>query len=663
LRNEALTSPLCGARFTIASGIARRGVGVGQIERVQSGSDGCERVSICPALQAEALYVRGKSLSGGNQVHWPQIDLSSRGVIALACCLILTPLWVTCLFGRGLWTPDEPREAAISQSMSWQAERSLPQFAGQPFLEKPPLTYWMAGAAISAFPHHDAALRAPNLLYATVATLAMALLGFAAGGRAAAWIAGLASSSSLLALQVASWLATDAAMMSGVTLALLGFYRGLESSTSRARLLWYALMHAGLAIAFMAKGPAAWLVPVLAAAGLLAVERNWRELLRWEIWIGLAIPGVVIASWLVAVARSTGGEHALSVMLWQNVAGRVMTLQNADAIAYSRGHRNWLGKYFVELPLYLLPWTLLFVAAVRRAWRSVRDPHSRAWRFAACALVLPIIPLSLAGTARGIYAAPLIPPAALLIGLWAKDALAQPDPFDRRMIVGTMWVVAALALILFASAGLIVSADPAATALWPVALAGIAAAGIAVAMAWQNARLRAWPRTLAATFAAFVLTVISTAVAVFPAMDRWQDLMSLARAVECDTRARPLAIFAADETIIAVIDRTLGAGHPAILQADSVADGRALLAHADRTAFLVRLKGSGDGAVLQRLRGLGVKISTPALTPPVRELIDALDLSIEKLYELPQGRRYALLSLQQENQGTAPPRQCLPETS
>ncbi|MEJ1966856.1 MAG: glycosyltransferase family 39 protein [Gammaproteobacteria bacterium] len=579
-------------------------------------------------------------------MHWPRIDVSSRGAIALACCLILSPLWVTCLFDRGLWTPDEPREAAIGRSMSSQAERSIPLFAGQPFLEKPPLAYWAAGASSSLFPDHDAALRGPNLLYMTVATSSIVLLGFAAGGRATAWIAGLASGSSLLALQVASWLATDAAMMSGVTLALLGFYRGLESATSRPKALWYALMHAGLTIAFMAKGPAAWLVPVLAATGLLVFERNWRELLRWEIWIGLAIPGVVVTSWLVAVARSEDGGHALSVLLWQNVAGRVVTLPNADAAAYSNGHRNWPGKYFVELPIYLLPWTLLFVAAAKRAWTRLRAPDARAWRFATCGLVLPIVALSLAGTARGIYAAPLVPAASLLLGLWARDALAQPEPLDRRMIVATLWLVAGISVILAISTGFIVSSDPVARPWWPAAVAGFAVTGIAVAVARRNARAHLWPKTLAASFGAFLFALVATALTIFPAMDRWQDLRSLAKAVERDTRSRPLAIFAADETIVAAMGDADAAARPTYQKADSIAASRALLADSDRTVFLVRLGGVGDGPVLQRLRSLGMKMKTPAPPPSIRELAATLNLSVEKLYELPQGRRYALLSLQ-----------------
>ena len=548
------------------------------------------------------------------------------------------------MFGRGLWTPDEPREADIGWRMSVQTDRAIPVLAGRPILEKPPLTYWAAGAAASLRPGRDAALRVPNLFYAWIATSAVVLLAFAAGGSTAAWTAGIASGSFVLALQVAAWLATDAAMMSGVALGLLGFYRGVRSASSRAKVLWYLLMHSGLAWAFMAKGPAAWLVPGLAAAGFLAVERNWRELRRWELWIGVAIPAFVIGSWLLAVARGAQGEHELAVMLWSNVAGRVVALHSADALDFSQGHRNWPGKYLVELPIYLLPWVFVFVAAVRRAWRTARDPDGGPWRFALCALVLPIIALSLATTARGIYAAPVMPAAALLIGLWGAKCVSRPDPFDRHMIAATFWLIAFMAFGLLAATGIIVSADPAAMPYWPVAVSGVAASAIALAIARRLKRRRVWPKMMAAAFAAFAIAIMTTAVATFPAIDRWQDLAEVVRAVDRDVGARPLALYAPDETTVAVVDRTLAGERRDISEPGTIEAIRAVLAHADSSVFLVLLPGRGDGPVFRRLRSLGIKVRPPAPSPVVRELTTHLGLSVERVYEVPQGRRYALLS-------------------
>jgi 4-amino-4-deoxy-L-arabinose transferase-like glycosyltransferase len=572
------------------------------------------------------------------------LQASRASFIALGCCLILSPLWLVTMFGRGLWTPDEPREADISWRMSTQDDRAIPSLAGRPFLEKPPLAYWAAGAAGALFPDRDAALRAPNLLYACIATSAVVLLAFAAGGAAVAWTAGLAYGSFVLALQVAAWLATDAAMMSGVTLALLGFYRAVQAAGARAKLLWYLLMHSGLALAFMAKGPAAWLVPGLAAAGFIALERNWRELRRWRLWVGFAIPACVVGTWLLAVARAPQGEHALSVMLWSNVTGRVFTLHSADALAYAQGHRNWPGKYLVELPFYLLPWTFMFVAAARRAWRAAREPEGTPWRFALCALVLPLIALSLAGTARGIYAAPVMPAAALLIGLWAAQAVAHPDRFDRRMLVATVWLVASVVLALFAATGIIVSADPAAKPFWPVAVSGAAATAITLLIAGRHVRGGAWPKVVGATFTGFTLAVVAIAVAVFPAMDRWQDISSLIRAVSVDVGTRPLALYSPDETLVAVVDRTLAAQRREIARPDTIEASEALLAQPEPPVFLVLLRGRGDGPVSRRLRSLGIKLRSAPTSPAVNELTTRLGLSIERIYELPEGRRYALLS-------------------
>src|SRR6516162_1407312 len=100
--------------------------------------------------------------SGSAAHHW-----AVRIVIALA------PLWLIGMLDRGLWTPDEPREADIAWRMSQQSDRTLPELAGVPFLEKPPLSYWMSAATITAFGDSAGAARLPNLLYAVIGALAV----------------------------------------------------------------------------------------------------------------------------------------------------------------------------------------------------------------------------------------------------------------------------------------------------------------------------------------------------------------------------------------------------------------------------------------------------------------------------------------------------------
>ena len=78
-----------------------------------------------------------------------QLLQTNSAMLGLAAALLL--VWCVGIFGRGYWTPDEPREADIAWRMSWQPQRAVPTLAGEAFCEKPPLTYWAAAASIGWF--------------------------------------------------------------------------------------------------------------------------------------------------------------------------------------------------------------------------------------------------------------------------------------------------------------------------------------------------------------------------------------------------------------------------------------------------------------------------------------------------------------------------------
>ena len=45
------------------------------------------------------------------------------------------------------------------------------------------------------------------------------------------------------------------------------------------------------------------------------------------------------------------------------LAGRFAHLNAPAGLQYTMGHRNFPGKYLLEMPIYLFPWTLLILAA------------------------------------------------------------------------------------------------------------------------------------------------------------------------------------------------------------------------------------------------------------------------------------------------------------
>jgi 4-amino-4-deoxy-L-arabinose transferase-like glycosyltransferase len=570
--------------------------------------------------------------------------------------LALAPLWLIGIFGRALWTPDEPREADIAWRISLQSDRTLPQLAGQPFLEKPPLSYWMSGGAIALAGDSPAAARAPNLLYALIAALTVGALALSlqADG-AAAVLSALVALSGLTAYRVSIWLAPDAGLLAGCALALLGAWRGYRAARGWRKALGYTLMHAGAALGFMAKSAPGWLVPALALLTLIAWERRWSELRCWELYAGFALQALIIGPWLLAVAHSTQGAEALRALFWHNVVGRFTRLPSPAGLDYTTGHHNFPGKYFLELPLYLLPWTLIVAAALLRAWKRVREPgpSGTPWRFALCASLPFLVLLSLAATARDVYAAPATLGFGLLAGLWAHDAQRSPEPVDRLAVGASRWLVAGVAWLLAGALAILAAAGAGSRlACLTAGLGVIAAAQAAVLQGARAQRAGQMQRSLGWTYAGYAAAVSVAALAALPIVDRWQDLPQLARRIHADTAQQHLALLDPDETTIAILDHgldtpftVLSSGTdgalPDELHTPRQRVGEWLALHGREARVLVLLPGHASGNLSRWLERF--HRSAPPGDGVAAALVASGTAALVQRYELPQGRRYALL--------------------
>lgn len=592
-----------------------------------------------------------------NSAHLARRNMAGRHAWPGLVILALAPLWFLGMFDRALWTPDEPREADIAWRMSQQSTRAIPELAGTPFLEKPPLTYWLSAAATSTFGDSAASARLPNLLYAAIVALAIGALAFAMDGGGAAAIAALLAGSALIAYRVAIWLAPDAALLAGSAIALLGAYLGYTSPRGVRKCAGYTLMHAGAAFGFMAKSAPGWLVPALALMTLIVWERRWSELRRWELYAGAVLQLLLIGPWILAVAATPGGAESLRVFLWDNVVGRFTEVATSPGHDYAQGHLNWWGKYLVELPVYLLPWTMLAVAGLKRAWRETRaiagataaEKPGTAWRFAVAACLPLLALLSLAATARDVYAAPAMLGFALLIGLWANALPRQVARFDAAAFAATRALVAlfaflfAVALGIFAMIGdrpAIVAADVGA------AVTSVALALALVRYAARLQRAKKFIASIIATYAAYALALTISGVLVLPVVDRWQDLGGLAQRIERDAAGGELAVLNPDETTIAMLDYRSRTPYAALAARPTEAPraiSEWLQARDGQAHVLVMLPGHAPGAITEFI-ARWVSITAP--NDGIAGNLKAADpVHITGRYELPQGRRYALLGL------------------
>jgi 4-amino-4-deoxy-L-arabinose transferase-like glycosyltransferase len=571
---------------------------------------------------------------------------------ALALCLCMG---VLC---RGYWTPDEPREADIAWRMSWQHDKAVPILAGDAFCEKPPLTYWIAGAAMRAGGTGAWIARLPNLLYALITALAVGSIARRSAGDVAGVTAAAAISTSLLSYQVAIWLATDAPLLACVAVALLGLYIGFYAVDTRQRLRGYSCMHAALALGFLAKSAAAWMVPALTLATLVIWERRFRELLRWELYLGLIIQAILILSWVGFVYAGPDGAAHLKVFFWNNLVGRFAHVDAPEDLQYASAHRNSPGKYLIELPVYLWPWTLLVLAAARRAWRRRRAAWEalHAVRFALATFVPTFGVLSVAATARNIYLAPALPGIALLLGWWLNGLATDHDAWDIRALRATS-VLLLLATGVVGIAVIVVGRDS-----WDIlsmrplfvglSVVGLSVGAAATLIAWRAAGTGAVFRGALALLLAYCVLLTAPASQLYRRIDAWQDLGSIGRSMSQDARGRPLILFAADETTRAFVDMYANTSVEFIrgpLTPAATATLQHRLAEQPTSLVVTQMPGQTESKTLRELaQSLGLQRLLPEPNDVMEETpawASQSGLRIAHRYALPNGRHYALLEL------------------
>jgi hypothetical protein len=276
----------------------------------------------------------------------------------------------------------------------------------------------------------------------------------------------------------------------------------------------------------------------------------------------------------------------------------------------------------------------------------VPGPAGTPWRFAVAAALPFLIVLSLAATARDIYSAPALPGFGLLVALWITDARLSPTRFDKLALRWTRWLVALIACG-FALFPAVLALATASAISRVVCLAATLAALTVTFMATRlSARAQArgdFHRSFGWTYTSYATALCLMALATFPSIDRWHDLGSLAQRIRDDSAHADLALLTPDETTIAMLDNGLrtrftiltAGGTPAELVATWFS------AHGRSGRVLVLLPGHAGGELT------GLLDHFHPVKPPDDGTAGTLAAegvaSLLQRYEVPQGRRYALL--------------------
>jgi len=312
----------------------------------------------------------------------------------------------------------------------------VPRYEGEPFFDKPVLTYWLMAAAMKGLGTTAGAARLVPVLASIGVVLATAWLGTLLFERRSALAGGLVLVTTLAFLSFARVAMSDMLLALWTTLAVA---LAVLAYRPAAPAWTVPLLGAVLGLGFATKGPIALLVPGVAIL-LLLWENRHRPVPCGPGPLALAVLtfAVLGLSWFVLVYRRLGSEPLFFFFFRENV-------ERFAGEAYDVGRPLWFYP-----PAYLaegLPWSPFLPIALWRLLRS-RDGEERAGgRFLASWVALVLVPLSLSRGKIDYYLLPVYPAVSLVIGRYL--AAVPWKKADRLWTsVALLLEAAALALVL-----------------------------------------------------------------------------------------------------------------------------------------------------------------------------------------------------------------------
>jgi 4-amino-4-deoxy-L-arabinose transferase-like glycosyltransferase len=358
------------------------------------------------------------------------------------------------LGSTGLIDETEPLFAEAARLMTVTGDWVTPYFNGETRFDKPPLVYWLMAIAYHLLGVNTWAVRLPSAL----AAFGMMVLGFLTlrqfgitvtpGDRPSsmlesdrqrwqsAWIGTLILALTPLSLAWSRIGVSDMLLNGCMGFALLAFFWGYAQPIgSPVKLRWYLAFYILSALAVLTKGPVGIVLPILIIGTFLLYLGKFREVLQeMQLLWGSLLFLLIAVPWYILVIRANGEAFIDSFFGYHNLERFTEVVNQHSA--------PWFF-YFIVVMAGFAPWSFHLPVAIARLrfWRRAdwqqqpRTAHLGLFALTWFAVIFSFF--TIAATKLPSYVIPLMPAAAILVGLFWSDQMTQRQA-SRSVVISSI---------------------------------------------------------------------------------------------------------------------------------------------------------------------------------------------------------------------------------
>jgi hypothetical protein len=353
-----------------------------------------------------------------------------RGLLVLV--ILPAALLYPCLSFR-LFEPDEGRYAEIPREMLLRGEWVVPYLQGHPYLDKPPLFYWLVMGSYHLCGVHDWAARLVPAVAVHVCVLLIYLLGRRQLGERAAFWGALILALAPGFLSVGRLLVLDGLLSLWVTLSWLAAFEALRGSRLRAG--WWLTAAVACGLGVLTKGPVALVLLVPPFWVHRRLTGRGCPVGRRALAAFAAVALAVVLPWYAAITVRL--PEFAAHFLWQH---------NVVRFVAPFDHLRPIWFYAPILLFGLLPASLLAIPFVRYLLSGAGEVVQRRPPELGFVLLTGgwcVLFFSLSGCKLPTYILPAFPPLALAVGHYVSGRRWRHGHGVRAGVAVTVVLLAA----------------------------------------------------------------------------------------------------------------------------------------------------------------------------------------------------------------------------